>query len=113
MLILFSGLILIHLQLGIMACLALIFYLFLNHLAKKSRLITFSIKIATLTIVAVVLFLYGGISNIQFRLAVYSSTLFEGTHLHNIPLKLLRLNQWFGDVILLSIVGLVVYGDRK
>ncbi len=108
MIILFAGLILIHLQLGVLACLALIFYLIFNYLAQKSRLITFSIRVATLTIVVVVLFLYGGLSNIQFRLALYSSTLFEGTHLYNIPLKLLQLNQWYGDVILISILGLVV-----
>ena len=107
--VIFSAMIFLHFQLGVLASLMLSLYLISSRYIPKIPSAFFIMRITTI-IIAVILFLYyWGYTTVQLTLHTFNSRLFESSHLYSTPTKVMHLNEWYTKEIMgLSLLGLIV-----
>lgn len=115
--IIFSGLILIHLELGALASLIIASYLIISNLVKRYNFINFIIKISLICITLLVILYYFGYVSSQMHLSVFQSYTALENYNYDIATKIKHLNWWYTDTLFItSLIGLIslsFYKERK
>jgi hypothetical protein len=115
--IIFSGLILLHLQLGTLAALIIASYLIICNLVNRNNFINFIIKIMLICLTLIVIMYYFGYVNSQIQVSVFQSSTGLANYNFDIATKIKHLNWWYTDTIfIMSLVGLITlsfYKERK
>lgn len=117
-LIVFSGLILIHYALGFVAALILLSYLVVSHCITKNESFLFIVRIATISMVGILLMYVWGYLAIQAIVSHnFGGKMVDYSYLYDASTKNGYLNQWYTKQIvtfsLLGLIALTLFKERK
>lgn len=99
-----TGIMMIHVQVGIVASMISAFYLGLTYLARERKHSLFPIRLSTIAIVIVLLLYYYGALSKQIELNIGS-----GEYSYPIATKTRHLGEWYTDqIVILSMIGMLV-----
>lgn len=108
-LIVFSGLILIHYELGFVAALILLSYLVVKYCITKNELLLFIVRIATVSMIGILfMYIWGYLAIQALILHNFGGKMIDYSYLYDTSTKNSYLNQWYTkQVVTFSLLGLI------
>jgi hypothetical protein len=104
-----SGLLLAHLQLGLVASIMTLMYLALVHFTGRYRIVLFSTRIATISLAIILLLYYNGYITSQVQLK-----LLDGQYSYPTSTKIMHLKNWYtNEITTFALLGLIATSFSK